>query len=141
MGSAYHEGGHVLVSLKTTGADPVHKATILPRGNALGITWSVPEEDRFSQRLFELEARLDVLMGGRAAELLIFGHKNVTAGFMSDLQEASKLARRMVMHFGMGMETDNFAPIYLREADYNSLSDHKKDEVDSRIQLLLKDAN
>ncbi|CAE7287928.1 FTSH5 [Symbiodinium natans] len=83
--TAYHEGGHTLVSIGNAGADPVHKATIMPRGNALGVTWSIPEREKYSERLFELQARLDVLMGGKAAEELIFGPENVTAGCTSDL--------------------------------------------------------
>merc|ERR1712066_307506 len=99
--TAYHEGGHTLVSIGVPGSDPVHKATIMPRGQALGITWSIPDREKYSERLFELEARLDVLMGGKAAEELIFGPRNVTAGCTSDLREATGLARRMVMNFGM----------------------------------------
>merc|ERR1719399_1796015 len=99
--TAYHEGGHALVSMGNAGADPVHKATIMPRGQALGTTWSIPSKEKYSERLFELEARLEVLMGGKAAEELIFGPENVTAGCTSDLRQATSLARRMVMNFGM----------------------------------------
>jgi len=103
--TAYHEGGHTLVSMGSRGADPVHKATIMPRGNALGITWSIPDREKYSERAFELQARLEVLMGGKAAEELIFGANNVTAGCTSDLKQATGLARRMVMNFGMADES------------------------------------
>jgi len=137
--TAYHEGGHTLVSIGSKGADPVHKATIMPRGQALGITWSIPDKEKYSDCLFELQARLDVLMGGKAAEELTFGPKNVTAGCTSDLQQATRLARRMVMNFGMSQETGP-APIYFDVNDYAVLSDEAKHEIDIRTQTLLTDA-
>jgi len=137
--TAYHEGGHTLISLGSSGADPVHKATIMPRGNALGITWSIPEHEKYSERLFELEARLDVLMGGKAAEELIFGTENVTAGCTSDLRQATGLARRMVMNFGMA--GDNLpAPLYMDTDEYAVLSDEAKHDVDCKTQALLTNA-
>ncbi|CAK0816285.1 unnamed protein product, partial [Prorocentrum cordatum] len=140
--TAYHEGGHALVGLHAHGADPVHKATIMPRGSALGVTWSIPEKDplgeEFSERLFELQAHLDVAMGGKAAEELIFGADNVSAGCTSDLQGATQLARRMVMNFGMAGESA--APLYLSVDDYAILSDEAKREIDQKTQRLLTDA-
>mmetsp|Transcript_79251 Transcript_79251/g.183915 ORF Transcript_79251/g.183915 Transcript_79251/m.183915 type:complete len:746 (-) Transcript_79251:208-2445(-) len=136
--TAYHEGGHTLVSIGSKGADPVHKATIMPRGNALGITWSIPDRERYSDRLFELQARLEVLMGGKAAEELIFGTKNVTAGCTSDLRQATGLARRMVMNFGMAGE--NAAPLYMDVEEYAVLSDEAKHDIDQKTQFLLTDA-
>lgn len=140
--TAYHEGGHALVGMKTTGCDPVHKATILPRGSALGITWSVPETEKFSQRLFELRAKMDMMMGGRAAEELAFGKENVSAGCSSDLQKATDLARKMVMNFGMGLAAQGGAPVsmYYDQVDYQILSDQAKHELDTRIQSMLRDA-
>merc|ERR1719171_2067587 len=120
--TAYHEGGHALVCMKTNGSDPVHKATIMPRGSALGITWSVPESEKFSHRLFELQGRLEMMMGGRAAEELVFGSENVSAGCSSDLQKATDLARQMVMNFGMGGEADSVS-MYFDLHDYQVLSD------------------
>jgi len=134
--TAYHEGGHTLVSIGSTGADPVHKATIMPRGNALGITWSIPESEKYSERLFELQARLDVLMGGKAAEELVFGAKNVTAGCTSDLRQATGLARRMVMNFGMAPD-DAPGTFYMDMDEYAVLSDEAKREIDSKTQTLL----
>lgn len=137
--TAYHEGGHTLVSIGSPGADPVHKATIMPRGNALGITWSIPEREKFSERLFELTARLDVLMGGKAAEELIFGPKNITAGCSSDLRQATGLARRMVMNFGMD-QSSNPLPIYFDVEEYSLLSNEAKKDIDRKTQHLLTSA-
>lgn len=137
--TAYHEGGHTLVSIGNLGADPVHKATIMPRGNALGITWSIPDRERYSERLFELQARLEVLMGGKAAEELIFGARNVTAGCTSDLRQATGLARRMVMNFGMAGGPVQ-APIYMDVEEYAMLSDEAKHDIDSKTQALLTDS-
>lgn len=139
--TAYHEGGHTLVSIGSLGADPIHKATIMPRGNALGITWSIPDGEKYSERVFELQARLDVLMGGKAAEELIFGPQNVTAGCTSDLRQATSLARRMVMNFGMGMdELASPAPLYMDMDEYAVLSDDAKHDIDSKTQSLLTNA-
>jgi len=140
--TAYHEGGHTLVSLGSSGADPIHKATIMPRGNALGITWSIPEGEKYSERLFELQARLDVLMGGKAAEELIFGARNVTAGCTSDLRQATGLARRMVMNFGMSTSAGSSQSglLSLDVDEYAVLSDEAKHDIDQRTQSLLTDA-
>jgi ATP-dependent metalloprotease len=142
--TAYHEGGHALVSMSLKGADPVHKATIMPRGNALGITWQLPEgPERYSTKVHELKARLAVLMGGKAAEDIQFGADNVTAGCVSDLQQASSIARRMVMQFGMGgTNADGMAlsPVYLNESDYAYLSDAAKAQVDQNVARLVNEA-
>ena len=141
--TAYHEGGHALVSILTKGADPVHKATIMPRGNALGITWQLPEgPERFSTKLCELKARLAVLMGGKAAEDLQFGPENVTAGCVSDLQQASMIARQMVMQFGMSPigNTTAIVPLYMNENEYAYLSEAAKVRVDESVSALLTEA-
>lgn len=96
---AYHETGHALAGLLTDGADPVRKITILPRGMALGVTWSMPEEDKFLQSRNELFAKIIVMLGGRAAEEIIFG--DVTTGASNDLERATELARKMVVKYGM----------------------------------------
>merc|ERR1712232_682281 len=111
-------------------------ATIMPRGGALGITWSIPEGEKFSQRVFELQAQLEVLMGGKAAEELIFGHDNVTAGCTSDLRQATGLARRMILSFGMAGESHP-APMAIDENQYAVLSDEAKRDIDLKTQDLL----
>ncbi len=99
--TAYHEGGHALVALHLPGSDPLHKATIIPRGRALGVTMRLPEDDRYSVTRNKLEADIAVAMGGRVAEELIFGHDNVTTGAQGDIKMATGLARRMVTQWGL----------------------------------------
>ncbi len=99
--TAYHEGGHALVAVHCPASDPVHKATIIPRGRALGMVIRLPEGDRLSVSREKIEADIAVAMGGRIAEELIFGQDKVTSGAASDLQMATKLARCMVTQYGM----------------------------------------
>ncbi len=99
--TAYHEAGHAVVAMKTVGSDPVHKVTIIPRGRALGLTASLPETDRHNYTRDWLVGRLAMCYGGRAAEEIIFGHGAVTTGAGGDIQQATALARRMVMEYGM----------------------------------------
>lgn len=98
--TAYHEGGHALVALTVPHTDPVHKATIIPRGRALGMVMQLPERDRLSWSYQQMMSRLAVVMGGRVAEELIFGKEAITSGASSDLDQASKLARSMVTRWG-----------------------------------------
>jgi cell division protease FtsH len=106
--TAYHEGGHALVGLFLPASDPIHKATIIPRGRALGMVMRLPEDDRFSVTREKLKADIAVAMGGRVAEELIFGYDKVTSGASSDIKAATGLARRMVTQWGM---SDIIGPI------------------------------
>ncbi|MFV0255851.1 ATP-dependent zinc metalloprotease FtsH [Candidatus Liberibacter solanacearum] len=98
--TAYHEAGHAVVACHVPQADPLHKATIIPRGRALGMVMQLPEADRHSSSYTWMISRLAILMGGRVAEEIIFGKENVTSGAMSDIEYATKLARVMVTQFG-----------------------------------------
>jgi cell division protease FtsH len=102
--TAYHEAGHAIVALNVPKTDPVHKATIIPRGRALGMVMQLPERDRFSMSKLEMECRIAILMGGRVAEELKFGKENVTSGASSDIEHATKIARAMVTQYGLSEE-------------------------------------
>lgn len=110
--TAYHEAGHALVALFVPGTDPLHKVTIIPRGRALGLTFFLPEHDQHSRKKMELQARLATAFGGRIAEELVFGPDNVTNGAYGDIQQATSIARAMVMDFGM---SEALGPIRYRE--------------------------
>jgi cell division protease FtsH len=97
--TAYHEAGHAVVGMVTPAADPVRKISIIPRGQALGVTFSAPDDDRFNYRRSELEARIKVALGGRAAEEIVF--EEATTGAESDLQQLTEIARQMVGRWGM----------------------------------------
>jgi cell division protease FtsH len=99
--TAFHEAGHAVVALRVPGLDPLHKVTIVPRGRALGVTASLPEQDRHSYSRDYMLARLIMLYGGRAAEEMIFGPEKITTGAGNDIERATSLARRMVTRFGM----------------------------------------
>jgi cell division protease FtsH len=98
--TAYHEGGHAIVAINVKMADPVHKATIVPRGQALGMVMQLPEGDRYSMKHQQMVDRIAIMAGGRVAEELIFGKENITSGASSDIQQATKLARAMVTRWG-----------------------------------------
>ena len=110
--TAYHEAGHAICGLFTPGADPIHKATIIPRGRALGMVQYLPEKDRYSFTRQQMLARLISLMGGRVAEELKFGHEEVTSGASSDIAAATNLARSMVTEWGM---SDKLGPVLYAE--------------------------
>ncbi|MEL7189593.1 MAG: ATP-dependent zinc metalloprotease FtsH [Pseudomonadota bacterium] len=99
--TAYHEAGHAIVSVHEEASDPIHKATIIPRGRALGMVMRLPERDSYSYHRDKMHANLSVSMGGRVAEELIFGHDKVSSGASSDIQYATDLARNMVTKWGM----------------------------------------
>lgn len=107
--TAYHEGGHAIIAFYQPESDPIHKATIIPRGRALGMVMRLPEGDKFSITRAKLKADLAVAMGGRVAEELIFGYEKVTSGASSDIKQATKMARAMVSEWGM---SDKIGPLY-----------------------------
>ncbi|MEM1088317.1 MAG: ATP-dependent zinc metalloprotease FtsH [Pseudomonadota bacterium] len=106
--TAWHEAGHAIVALKVPKADPVHKATIIPRGRALGMVMQLPEDDKLSMSRIEMTSRLAIIMGGRVAEEEKFGDDAVTAGAASDIQQATRLARAMVTRWGL---SDSIGPV------------------------------
>src|SRR4051794_17324023 len=106
--TAYHEAGHAVCAMKIPGNDPLHKVTIVPRGRALGLAFTLPEDDRVSVTRQQIEARLVMLYGGRAAEELVFGRERVTPGAQSDIQRATGIARSYVTNWGL---SDAVGPI------------------------------
>jgi cell division protease FtsH len=102
--TAYHEAGHAIVGLNVPQHDPIHKATIIPRGRALGLVLSLPERDQLSVSYTKYTSKIAMAMGGRVAEELIFGPENVTSGASSDIQQVTRIARAMVTQFGFDPE-------------------------------------
>jgi cell division protease FtsH len=144
--TAYHEAGHALVAMLTPGSDPVHKVTIIPRGMALGVTWTVPDEDQYSLTRTQILARITHAMGGRAAEQVVFGH--LSTGAANDLKQATEHARRMVCEYGM---SDLIGPVALDDEggdvflgrDFMSrkeYSESKAAQVDREVMRILTDS-
>lgn len=131
--TAYHESGHAIVALNTVGAHPIHKATIMPRGSALGMVTQLPSNDETSVSKKQLLARLDVCMGGRVAEELIFGRDHITTGASSDLQSATELAQYMVSSCGM---SDVIGPVHIKERPGSEM----QSRIDAEVVKLLKEA-
>lgn len=138
--TAYHEGGHALVALRTKGARPVHKATIVPRGQALGMVMQLPEKDELNLTRRQLLAMLDVTMGGRVAEELIFGADEITTGASSDLQQATQLAREMVTRYGMSEKVGLASQEYGSEGLSSETRQLIEDEVKSMLDAAYKRA-
>jgi cell division protease FtsH len=147
--TAYHEAGHVVLGLRIPGLDPVHKVTIVPRGRALGITASLPEEDRHSYTKEWMEGQLAMLFGGRVAEEMIFGPKDITTGAGNDIERATSMARRMVTSFGMSeviglvAVADNEQEVFLgREiVQRRAVSEHTQRIVDEEVKRILDEAH
>lgn len=131
--TAYHESGHAIVALNTDGAHPIHKATIMPRGSALGMVTQLPSHDETSISKKQLLARLDVCMGGRVAEELIFGEDSVTTGASNDLHTATELAQYMVSTCGM---SDAIGPVFVKERPGSEM----QSRIDAEVVKLLRDA-
>ena len=107
--TAYHEGGHAIVALNESASDPIHKATIIPRGRALGMVMRLPERDQLSVTREKMHADIAVAMGGRIAEEIIFGYDKVTSGASSDIDMVTKMAKSMVTKYGMSTELGTIA--------------------------------
>ena len=143
--TAYHEGGHALVAVNEKASDPIHKATIIPRGRALGVVWTLPERDKYSHTREYLEANISKAMGGRVAEELIFGHDKVTSGASSDIQMATKLAKDMVTRFGMSKELgpltygENEDEVFLGRSitRHQHMSEETANKVDIEIKKIV----
>ncbi|MDJ0789152.1 MAG: ATP-dependent zinc metalloprotease FtsH [Myxococcota bacterium] len=143
--TAYHEGGHALVAALSEGNDPVHKVTIVPRGMALGVTQTLPVEDRYNLTRKQMIARIKYAMGGRAAEQLVFDH--LSTGASNDLQQATSMARDMICRYGM---SDNIGPVSFDDeggdvflgrdfATRKNYSEKTAEEIDSEVKKLLQD--
>jgi cell division protease FtsH len=147
--TAYHEAGHAVIGLRVPGLDPVHKVTIVPRGRALGITASLPTEDRHSYTKEWLEGQLTMLFGGRVAEEMIFGPERVTTGAGNDIERATTMARRMVTRFGMSDRIglmavgDSEQEVFLgRElVQRRGISEHTAQQVDEEVKRMLDEAH
>jgi cell division protease FtsH len=146
--TAYHEAGHAVCAIKTPGCDPLHKVTIVPRGRALGLAFTLPEEDRYSVTRQQLEANLVMTYGGRVAEELIFGRDKVTTGAASDIQKATSLARRYVAQWGLSdavgpmLIGENEQEVFLgRELGHRrEVSEQTAQLVDSEVKRLLTES-
>jgi cell division protease FtsH len=143
--TAYHEGGHALVSINLVGTDPIHKATIIPRGRALGMVMRLPERDQLSLSRQKLYADLCVAFGGRIAEELIFGYDKVTTGAQSDIEMATRMARAMVTRFGMSDELgpiaygENQEEVFLGHSvsRTQSVSEATAQKIDSEVRRII----
>ena len=147
--TAYHEAGHALVTVHCPASDPIHKATIIPRGRALGLVQRLPEQDKYSQSREYLKDALAIAFGGRLAEELIFGADKVTTGASSDIQQATALARRMVTEWGMSEKLgplrymDNEEEVFLGHSvtQRKNVSEATAQIIDEEIRSIVDEAN
>ena len=143
--TAYHEAGHAIVTINESAAYPIHKATIIPRGRALGMVMQLPERDELSQTREQLHAQLAIAMGGRVAEEIIFGDDKVTTGAASDIEQATKRARAMVMRAGLSKELgpvaygENEEEVFLGRsvARQQNMSEETARKVDAEIRKIV----
>jgi cell division protease FtsH len=141
--TAYHEAGHAIVGLNVPQHDPIHKATIIPRGRALGLVLSLPERDQLSITYTKYKSKIAMAMGGKVAEELIFGKENVTSGAASDIQQVTRIARAMVTQFGFSESLGNID--YANEQQsylgtYNtpsSASPDTQEKIDGEVRKLV----
>ena len=144
--TAYHEAGHAIVTINEKAAYPIHKATIIPRGRALGMVMQLPEKDEVSQTREQLHAQMAIAMGGRVAEELIFGDDKVTTGAVSDIEQATKRARAMVMRAGLSKELgpiaygENEEEVFLGRsvARQQNMSEETAKKVDAEIKKFVE---
>jgi cell division protease FtsH len=144
--TAYHEAGHAVVALSVPATDPVHKATIIPRGRALGMVMQLPERDKLSMSYEQMTSRLAIMMGGRVAEEIIFGHDKVTSGAASDIEQATRLARMMVTRWGFSSELgtvaygENQDEVFLgmSVSRQQNISESTAQKIDAEIRRLVE---
>ena len=144
--TAYHEAGHAIVTINEKAAYPIHKATIIPRGRALGMVMQLPEKDEVSQTREQLHAQMAIAMGGRVAEEIIFGEEKVTTGAVSDIEQATKRARAMVMRAGLSKELgpiaygENEEEVFLGRsvARQQNMSEETAKKVDAEIKKFVE---
>ncbi len=147
--TAYHEGGHAILALNVKATDPVHKATIIPRGRALGMVMQLPERDKLSMSYEQMTSRLIIMMGGRVAEEMIFGHDKVTSGAQSDIEQATRLARMMVTRWGFSPQLgavsygENQDEVFLgmSVARTQNVSEATAQTIDSEIKRLVEEGH
>jgi cell division protease FtsH len=145
--TAYHEAGHAIVGLKVPAGLPVHKATIIPRGRALGMVKFLPEGDRYSMKYKEYTSQLAVAMGGRAAEEIIFGKENITSGAVGDIDQATKMARAMVTRMGFSEELgtvaygENQEEVFLGMSmgRQQNVSESTSQKIDAEVRRLVEE--
>lgn len=143
--TAYHEAGHAIVGLSVPAGIPVHKATIIPRGRALGMVKFLPEGDRYSMKFVEYTSQLAVAMGGRVAEELVFGKENITSGASGDIQQATQMARAMVTRLGYSDELgtvmygDNQEEVFLGMSmgRQQNVSEATAQKIDAEVRRLV----
>jgi cell division protease FtsH len=146
--TAFHEAGHAVCAIRVKGNDPLHKVTIVPRGRALGLAFTLPEDDRVSVTREQLEARLVMAYGGRVAEELVFGREHVTTGAASDIQQATGIARRYVSQWGLSdaigpiLVGDNEQEVFLgRElTSRRQVSERTAQQVDDEVSRVINTA-
>jgi cell division protease FtsH len=144
--TAYHEGGHAIVALNETASDPIHKATIIPRGRALGMVMRLPERDQLSVTREKMYSDIAVAMGGRIAEEIIFGHDKVTSGASSDIDMATKMAKNMVTKYGMSKELgplaygENEEEVFLGRSvtKQQNMSEETAKKIDSEVKKIVE---
>lgn len=132
--TAYHEAGHAIIAIFMPASDPIHKATIIPRGRTLGLVMRLPEDDRVSMTREKIIADITVAMGGRIAEELIFGYDKVTSGASSDIAYATKLTKAMVMQWGM---SSKLGPIYHDEERRETIAENTANLIDDEVQKII----